>query len=115
MITEQDLRAAIAECEGERNPTANTCIKLAAFYTIYDHMYRGQGGDLATAPVLPAMSHSAPPETSDGIQYGNSDFAAVVQEKGIAAAWASIEELVDTVATIVPRLYDGFMRRLGDL
>ena len=34
MITLDDLEAAIAECEGERNPNANTCIKLAAYYTI---------------------------------------------------------------------------------
>jgi hypothetical protein len=39
MITEKDLKEAIAECEGERNPNANTCIKLAAFYTILDNMY----------------------------------------------------------------------------
>ena len=113
MITEQDLRAAIAECEGARNPDANTCIKLAAFYTIYNHMYGGQGD--TPAPVLPAASFSAPPEMSDGVQFGNSDFAAVAREKGVAAVWGSVEELVDTVATIVPRLYDSFMRRLGDL
>ena len=39
MITEQDLQAAIAECEGVRNPTSNTCLKLAAYYTIKDKMY----------------------------------------------------------------------------
>ena len=39
MITENDLQEAIAECEGVRNPTANTCLKLAAFYTIKDKLY----------------------------------------------------------------------------
>ena len=39
MITEQDLAAAIAECQGKRNPDAATCIKLAAFYTIRDAMF----------------------------------------------------------------------------
>ena len=38
MITEQDLLSAIAECQGERNPNANTCIKLAAYYTILDNI-----------------------------------------------------------------------------
>ena len=38
MITEQDLREAIAECQGQRNPNANTCIKLAAYYTILQNM-----------------------------------------------------------------------------
>ena len=39
MITEKDIRAAIAECQGARNPNANTCIKLAAFYTILNNLY----------------------------------------------------------------------------
>ena len=34
MITEMDLQEAIAECQGKRNPNADTCIKLAAFYII---------------------------------------------------------------------------------
>ena len=36
MITEQDLLEAIAECQGQRNPNANTCIKLAAYYIILE-------------------------------------------------------------------------------
>ena len=39
MITERDLQEAIAECNGERNPNANTCIKLAAFLTIQKEMF----------------------------------------------------------------------------
>ena len=39
MITEQDLQEAIAECQGERHPNANTCMKLAAFYTIKNELY----------------------------------------------------------------------------
>ncbi len=39
MITEHDLQEAIAECQGKRNPDANTCIKLAAFYTIKEHLF----------------------------------------------------------------------------
>ena len=42
MITEKDLRAAIAECQGARNPNATTCIKLAAFYTILNNLYPEQ-------------------------------------------------------------------------
>ena len=42
MITEKDLRAAIAECQGARNPNASTCIKLAAFYTILNNLYPEQ-------------------------------------------------------------------------
>ena len=38
MITENDLLEAIAECQGDRNPNANTCIKLAAYYILLDHL-----------------------------------------------------------------------------
>ena len=39
MITEKDLQEAIAECQGQRNPTTSTCIKLAAFYTIRRELF----------------------------------------------------------------------------
>ena len=39
VITKHDLEAAIAECQGKRNPDAKTCIMLAAFYTIRREMY----------------------------------------------------------------------------
>lgn len=65
MITLQDLNAAIAECQGERNPNANTCIKLAAFYTIRQEMFGGNsgGGEAKpeAAPVLPWYSTQAAP------------------------------------------------------
>ena len=37
MITRRDLLEAIDKCQGQKNPNANTCIKLAAYYTILDH------------------------------------------------------------------------------
>ena len=38
MITVDELKAAIAEMQGERNPNAQTCIKLAAYYTILNEL-----------------------------------------------------------------------------
>ena len=51
MITEKDLQEAIAECQGERNPNANTCIKLAAFYTIRNELF-GNSDKLLLHSVL---------------------------------------------------------------
>ena len=39
MITRHDLEEAIAECQGQRNPNASTCLKLAAFYTIRKELF----------------------------------------------------------------------------
>lgn len=37
LITRKDLLEAIEKCQGQKYPNANTCIKLAAYYTILDH------------------------------------------------------------------------------
>ena len=58
MIRREDLDAAIAECIGERDPNANTCIKLAAFYTIRNELYPQEA-------AIPEYSYAAEPVTAD--------------------------------------------------
>lgn len=102
MITEKDLREAIAECEGQRNPNANTCIKLAAFYTILNQM---------TGSDIPGISRDAGIDTR--IQYdGESDFAHMVNGKEQGDVLPVIDELMDAVAVLNPRLYNSVMNRL---
>ena len=106
MITIKDLQEAIAECHGERNPNAQTCIKLAAYYTIMDHMGVNEP---------PAYSYQAEPvaRQSDGIRYeGDSDFARAVDGKSPDMIWPVIDELMSTLQTLNPRLYAGVMRRI---
>ena len=106
MIRLDDLREAIAECEGEREPKADTCIKLAAYYTIMDHM----GGN-----EPPAYSHQAEPvaRQTDSIRYeGDSDFARAVDGKSPDAIWPIMDELMSTLQALNPRLYAGVMRRI---
>lgn len=103
MITEQDLFEAIAECQGERNPNANTCIKLAAYYTILDHVKE-----------KPAPQYSFANETpTNVIRYdGQSKFAEKINGKSIDDVLSVMDELMDTICVIYPRLYDGVMRKL---
>lgn len=109
MITEQDLREAIAECEGQRNPTSSTCIKLAAFYAIRNEMY----GKQDRYDAEPRYSYAAPPETV--ISYsGESDFARAINRMDASKVLPVMDELMDTVHTLMPRLYDGVMRRLQE-
>ena len=122
MITEQELEQAIAECQGERNPNANTCIKLAAFYTIKNEMYgknepADNKPDEISAMPMPAYSMLPPPvqpiETPDIVDYiSDSDFAQAIHGRSSAAAWALMDELMDTIAIVNPRLYDSVMRKL---
>ena len=110
MISEQDLKDAIAECQGVRNPTANTCIKLAAYYTILNQLY----GNQAKEEIIPGFSFASEP-THVEIPYGNSDFSQEVMNKGISKAFPVIDELMDAVMVLNPKLYRNTMDRLSDL
>ena len=106
MITENDLREAIAECQGERNPNANTCIKLAAYYTILDNIK--PKSDVQEA-VTPAYSFS-----TDGSVHIDSetDFARKVEGMQTDDILKLMDELMTTLQVVNPRLYESVMRRI---
>lgn len=113
MITERDLQEAIAECEGVRNPKADTCIKLAAFYTIRREMF----GHDPQAPIS-AQSFASPSDalSVQTVSYDSgSDFTAALQGMDERKAWAIMDELMDTLKAINPRLYAGVMRELKEI
>lgn len=112
MITEKDLVEAIAECQGTRNPNAATCMKLASFYTILDHMKEGRE---EPTPELPAYSYAPPPmepiETS--IKYNSdTEFSWAISGKDPDDVWPIMDELMSVLQVTQPRLYDGVMRKL---
>ena len=103
MITEHDLQAAIAECQGQRNPTSSTCIKLAAFLTIKEHLFG------KTEEIVPQYSYSS----GDVIEYnGSSEFARLVNGMSQSEVMKVIDELMDAVQVINPRLYASVIRKL---
>ena len=115
MITEHDLKEAIAECQGERNPNANTCIKLAAFYTIRNEMF-GNPEQLERADFAHSYSYVESPEPVDThITYtSDTEFSQAIHGRNPDDIWPIIDELVSTVAVLVPRLYDCVMRNLRE-
>lgn len=108
MITEKDLQDAIAECQGERKPNANTCIKLAAYFTIYDHLFPKQA---ELTEEIPQAIFQTIDEDIIG-DYGDSDFYRTIKGRKAAEVWEIMGELMDTLQVINPRLYDGVMRQL---
>ena len=110
MITEKDLQEAIAECQGQRNPTANTCIKLAAFYTIRREMF----GEEKEAGPLPGYSYASEPSTADLLIHNDSDseFARTIDGRRQDEIWPLMDEMMDTIHAIHPRLYNAVMDRL---
>lgn len=108
MITEQDLQAAIAECEGQRNPNANTCIKLAAFYTIRDHLFPQEQDHFADVGKM-VYSGASEPEYE-----GKSEFAQAVKGWSVAELMPVVDELMTALSVLNPRLYQSVMRRVLD-
>jgi len=111
LITKHDLDEAIKECEGKRNPDANTCLKLAAFYTIRKEMF-GEGKEVEQ----PMYSYAPPPESVETIQrYGDSEFLEVVEGKPIDGVMLIMDELMDSMRVLQPRIYDSVMRKVLNL
>lgn len=116
MITESDLLQAIAECQGEREPNTHTCIKLAAFYIIYNQMY---GEKSEPVNNIPAYSFAAAP--AQAVENPNtmnlksgSAFARAVNGRDSAEVMLKVDDLVSTLAEVNPHLYRCFMRRLKE-
>lgn len=109
MITEQDLQEAIAECEGQRNPTANTCIKLAAFYTIKHHMFP----DSVDTPVFPPYSYSGPQDPGY-IEYNSgTEFADLINGRKMEDILPVVDDLMSTISVVNPKLYASVIRELS--
>lgn len=113
MITEQDLQAAIAECEGTRNPNANTCLKLAAFYTIKDKLYPEEQNHFADASKM-MYSGATEPENVKPMLESDTEFARVAEGISTEHLFAVMDELMSTLLILNPRLYAGVMRKLND-
>lgn len=108
MITEKDLNEAIAECQGKRNPNANTCIMLAAFLTIRQHLF---GDDEPQAEK--GYSFSAPPAPNSVVGYeSDTEFGQAVYGKNAYDMWALMDETMTTLEVLNPPLYRSIMRRI---
>lgn len=102
MIREDELLEAIAECQGQRNPNASTCMKLASFYTILDHIRQ-------EAP-MPQYSFASGPETA--AYDSGTEFSDRIKGMDINDVLAVIDELMSTLYIVNPRLYESVMRKL---
>lgn len=107
MIREEDLQEAIAEMQGQRNPNASTCIKLAAFYTILDHVREKN----VEEPVsFTGYSY----ENRVGYESG-SEFAQTIADLDMEDVWPVLDELMETLKVLQPKLYNGVIRKLDGL
>lgn len=110
MITKQDLMEAIAECQGVRNPTSSTAIKLAAFYTILDHL-EDDGNNKQDVVTFPSYSYANEPSEEIVTYESDSDFSRAIQGMETNEVLAIMDELMSTLQAVNPRLYNGVMRK----
>ena len=105
MITVDDLKAAIAECEGERNPNANTCMKLSAYYILLKEK-QGEPTSYSNSPepVSLVREYSSPTE-----------FGQAIQGKDTLSVLEVMDELVTLLEGIQPQIYKGVMRKLNQI
>ena len=97
MIAEQDILDAIAEVE-QQPDTFIKAAKLATFYSLLDHLY--------------PPGYSGENNNNEETFYGDSEFLTAIRGKDSAFLWGIMDELMNTVAILMPRLYDGVMRKL---
>ena len=111
MITEKDLRAAIAECQGARNPNANTCIKLAAFYTILNNLYP----EKVEEPV--DVGYSTMPSYDEYVPQirAESEFMNVCSLKPITDVLEVLNEHMEAIKLLYPKEYDSIIEKIKDL
>lgn len=111
MITEQDLLEAIAECQGQRNPSSQTCIKLAAYYTILNNLHQ-----TSDTPVSHGgYSRSSSPHTENAVEYtSNTDFAKIINGKSASTMWAIVDELMSALMYLNPKLYNDAMIKFSE-
>ena len=101
MYTQAELQDAIDQLHEGKHSIVN-CEKLAAIYTVMDHLNPNFGY---------SYDNSEKTEATIGY-YGDSEFLQAVQGRNEAETWRLIDELMDTLNIINPRLYNSVMRRL---
>ena len=100
MISERDLHDAIAECQDQKNPNANTCMKLASYYTILDHMNQ----------------YSYASEPTGQVRYDSgSEFSDAIRGKDVNIVLRVMDDLMDTVGVLSPKLYRVTMEKINNL
>lgn len=108
MIREEDLDEAIASCQGERNPTSSTCIKLAAFYNLKERLFPApNNAQIATSTRFPEVDRYSYVSGEETIETAiDSEFCDAIRGKTVSEVIPVLNELMETLKVINPKLYN---------
>ena len=117
MITEKEIEQAIEECM--REPvTGNKRSVLADLIIIQDYLFGAPMQAQDVPHPMPMQSYSAPPmeQVETYIETnGDSEFLKAVDGRKADKAWKLIDELVEAVKILHPRMYTTFIDKVQDL
>ena len=117
MITEKEIEHAIDECL--REPvTGNKRAVLADLIIIQDYLFGEPMQAQEVPPPTPMQSYSAPPmeQVETYIETtGDSEFLKAVDGRKADKVWKLIDELVEAVKILHPRMYTTFIDKVQDL
>ena len=117
MITEKEIEQAIKECL--REPvTGNKRAVLADLIIIQDYLFGDPMQSQEAPQPHPMQSYSAPPmeQVEKYIQTnGDSEFLKAVDGRKADKVWKLIDELVEAVKILHPRMYTTFIDKVQDL
>ena len=117
MITEKEVEQAIQECI--RDPiTGNKSAVLADLIIIQDYLFGEPTRAHEVPQPIPMQSYSAPPMEQVEIYVettGDSEFLKAIDGRKAERVWPLINELVETVKILHPRMYTTFIDKVQDL
>ena len=117
MITEKEVEQAIQECM--RDPiTGNKRAVLADLIIIQDYLFGEPTRAQESPQPMPMQSYSAPPMEQVEIYIetnGDSEFLKAVNGRKAERVWPLINELVEAVKILHPRMYTTFIDKVQDL
>lgn len=117
MITEKEVAQAIEECM--REPvTGNKRAVLADLIIIQDYLFGEPMQAKETPQPIPMQSYYAPPveQAETYIQTDSgSEFLKAVDGRKADKVWNLMDELVEAVKILHPRMYTTFIDKIQDL
>lgn len=117
MITEKEIEQAIKECL--REPvTGNKRAVLADLIIIQDYLFGEPMQEREASQPISTQSYSAPPmeQVETYIETnGDSEFLKAVDGRKADKVWKLMDELVEAVKILHPRMYTTFIDKVQDL
>jgi flavodoxin len=112
--TDEEIKERLFKAFDKIDEIANSiqnCEKLAAIYTVLDHLYPEEPKQEYT--LERGYSGESEEEKAEIISdYGDTEFLSAISGRNAESVWLLMDELMTTLMVVNPRLYDSVMRKI---